>query len=289
MSRELIKVPLVEEDGTEKEVNIFIKNPSNEIVSMSERYRAKVFNQCLIDGILTKAELHKMMNDRGLWSKDKDKQYDELTQQIIALEKDLYLGNGKQKTRDLDDGRSIAIKIRELRIELKELIAQKVQMEENTAESIADNAKFDYLVAFCTHYENGEKVYKNIDAYNMKSSDSISFMAAAKLAEMMYNLDTSYEKNLPENKWLTDHDLVNEELSLVGDEGELVDIDGRKIDEDGKYINDKGEWVDKEGNRLSEDGLYISDIQYKSKTKPKAKKKTTATRSKRTVKSDSTT
>ena len=76
---------------------------------------------------------------------------------------------------------------------------------------------------------------------------------------------------------------------MVGDEGELVDIDGRKIDEDGKYINDKGEWVDKEGNRLSEDGLYISDIQYKSKTKPKAKKKTTATRSKRTVKSDSTT
>ena len=283
MSRELIKVPLVEEDGTEKEINIFIKNPSNEIISMSERYRAKVFNQCLMDGILTKTELHKMMNERGLWSKDKDKKHDELTQEIIVLEKNLYLGDGKQKTRDLDDGRKIAIRIRELRIELKDLIAQKIQLEENTAESIADNAKFDYLVAFCTHHENGEKVYKNIDDYNLKSSDSISFMAAAKLAEMMYNLDTSYEKNLPENKWLSDYDLVNEDLSLVGEDGELVDTEGRKIDENGRYINNKGEWVDKDGNLLNEDGLYISNIQYKTKTK----KKTTATRSKRTVKSDS--
>ena len=66
-----------------------------------------------------------------------------------------------------------------------------IQLEENTAESIADNAKFDYLVAFCTHHENGEKVYKNIDDYNLKSSDSISFMAAAKLAEMIKDWEAS--------------------------------------------------------------------------------------------------
>ena len=50
-------------------------------------------------------------------------------------------------------------------------------MEENTAESLSDNARFDCLVAECTFHENGSKVYKNIEEYNQNSSDEIAYKA----------------------------------------------------------------------------------------------------------------
>lgn len=287
MNNDLIPVPILNDDGTTTEINIVLKNPSNEVIAMSERYRAKVFNQCLMDGILTKPELSKMMTDRGLWDKDKDAKNDEITTEIIKLEKDLYLGNGAGKKRDEDMGKKIAIKMRQLRLDLRDLIAQKVQLEENTAESIADNAKFDFLVAFCTYYENGEKVYKSIDDYNLKSSDTISFVAASKLAEMMYNIDPNFEKGLPENKWLTGQSLVDEEGNLVNEKGQKVDIDGRRINDKGEFINDEDHRVDRDGNLLHEDGTYVSQVEY-VKDKPTPKKKTTRSR-KRIVKSDSKT
>ena len=289
MSKDLIPVPIKNDDGTTTEINIVLKNPSNEVIAMSERYRAKIFNQCLMDGILTKPELSRMMTERGLWDKDKDAKHDELTNQIIELEKDLYLGKGSVKERNEDTGKKIAIKMRQLRIELRDLIAQKVQLEENTAESIADNAKFDFLVAFCTYHENGEKVYKNIDDYNLKSSDAISFVAASKLAEMMYNIDPNFEKSLPENKWLTGRELVDEDGNLVNEKGQKVDIDGRLINDNGEFINDDGHRVDRDGNLLDEDGTYIAQVEYiKDNPKPTPKKKTTRSR-KRTAKTDSTT
>lgn len=289
MNKDLIPVPIKNDDGTTTEINIVLKNPSNEVVAMSERYRAKVFNQCLMDGILTKPELSRMMTERGLWDKDKDTKHEEITTEIIKLEKDLYLGNGAGKKRDEDMGKKIAIKMRQLRLDLRDLIAQKVQLEENTAESIADNAKFDFLVAFCTYHENGEKVYKNIDDYNLKSSDAISFVAASKLAEMMYNIDPNFEKGLPENKWLTGQSLVDEEGNLVNEKGQKVDIDGRRINDKGEFINDDDQRIDRDGNLLHEDGTYVSQVEYvKDKPKPVTKKKTTRSR-KRTVKTDSTT
>jgi hypothetical protein len=152
--------------------------------------------------------------------------------------------------------------MRRLRIKLRELISQRLALEENTAEALSDNAKFDYLVADCTFYANGQKVYNSVEDYNQKSSDEIAFAAATALAEMLYQIDTKFEENLPENKFLKKFNLVNNDLSLVNKEGELVDIDGRKINEDGYYINVEGGRVDKDGNLLNEDGTYVIQVEY---------------------------
>lgn len=282
-NRELITVPVpTGEDGKTKNIKIFIKNPSNEVLSVSERHRAKVFNQCLMDGILTKPELAKMMNERGLWDKNKDAEHKKLTDKIVEMEKTLYLDDASQE--QLDDGKNIALEIRELRLQLRDLISQKIALEENTAEAIADNAKFDYLVALCTYHETGEKVYKNIDDYTSKAADTVSFMAAAKLAEMMYSLDENYEKKLPENVWLSEKGMTNDDGYLVNKDGQLVDRDGRRVNEKGEFIDDDGNRVDRDGNLLREDGIYVSKVTYKDEvTDDKPAKKTTRSR-KRTVK-----
>lgn len=254
-----------------KTVKIYVQVPSSHVVQRADRYKAKIWTECIEDGIKTKEELATIMEQRGIWDQSHKKKEAELVVQIQKLEKELYLGKGSKKA-SVSEGKKIAIEMRQLRNSLRELILEKMNMESNTAEALADNARFDFLVASCTYYENGDNVYNGIDDYNEKSADEIAFAAASALASLMYNYTSDTEKSLPENKWLMHFNLVNEDLSLVNDKKELIDLDGRKINEQGHYINEKGQRIDIDGNLLDEDGNYVIQVDYDDKPTRKTRK-----------------
>jgi hypothetical protein len=167
------------------------------------------------------------------------------------------------------------------RAELRDLIAERISLEQNTAESISDNARFDYLVANCTFYENGHKVYNSLEEYQARADAEPAFTAASTLAGLLYSVDKDFESKLPENKFLKMFNYVNDDLSLVNDKGETVDLEGRKIDKNGYYLNDEGKRVDKDGNLLDDSGNYVPTVEYitdednEEEKKDKRKKKTT--------------
>ena len=246
-----------------QKVEIVVKQPTNAVLKGADRMKSKVWNESIQDGILTKRELGVLMRKRGIWDESKDKEETRITQDIVRLEKELYhgkevKGKGKRKKPKVSEGRDIAVQIRRLRLELRDLIAERIGLEDNTAESIADNARFDYLVAHCTFHKSGQNVYKNFEDYDNRSADPVAFTAASALGEMLYNIDAGFEANLPENRFLTKFGLVNDNLELVdpSDSGSLIDVDGHKIDEDGYRLNDDGQRVDKEGNILNDEGYY---------------------------------
>lgn len=253
-----------------KVVKFYIESPTADVVSRADRYRAKIWTECLEDGIKTKEELQLMMEERGIWTKAHQKTQDEITQKIQDLEKELYLSKG---TKDIKDGVSMAITMRKLRNDLRDHIMKRLSLENNSAEALSDNARFDFLVANCTFYENGEPVYNGISDYNKKASDEIAYAAAASLAEVMYSYDSTQEDNLPENRWLKHFDLVDDDGSLVDENKHLVDLDGRKINEFGHYVNDDGQRIDINGNLLDENGNYIITTNYKKAKKPAARKR----------------
>ena len=265
--KKTVEVEFVKEDGSKEKISIFVTRPSNATIKNADRYRAKTWNQCITDGVLTKKELSKLMRDRNIWDEDKDEEERKILEELQSLERKLYLGGGDKK-RKLSEGQDIAIQMRRLRIKLRELISERLALEENTAEALADNSKFDYFVADCTFYANGQKVYNSVEDYNQKSSDEIAFAAASALAEMLYQVDNKFEENLPENKFLKKFNLVNEDLSLVDKDGILVDTQGRRINENGHYINSDGHRVDKDGNLLNEDGTYVIQLEYENDLRP---------------------
>jgi hypothetical protein len=283
--KEFVKVEIKQEDGTSKEISIYVQKPTNRIISASDKHRAKVWNQCLTDGITTKMELAHLMKERGIWNEDKDKQQVEIMTKISEIEKALYVGDGTKKTVSM--GKEMAIKMRRLRIDLRELMSEKISLEENTAESISENAKFDYLVSECTKYENGDRVYKSLDDYNSKSSNEIAIAAASKLAQMLFALDEDFEKNLPENKWLSRYGLTNDDGHLINKENQKIDVTGRRVDDEGRYVNEQGKRVDIDGNMLEEDGTYVQTAEYEdeddTKTEPVKKTRTR----KKPIKADS--
>lgn len=270
--RKEIEVEIKKNDDSTEKVKIFVTRPTNSTIKNADRYRAKTWNQCITDGVLTKKELGKLMRDRGIWNEAKDEEEKKIVEEIQGLERKLYLGGGDKK-RKLSEGQSIAVQMRRLRMKLRELISERLSLEENTAEALADNSKFDYFVADCTFYANGQKVYKDVEDYNQKSSDEVAFAAAGALAEMMYQVDTKFEESLPENKFLKKFNLVNEDLSLVNKDGVLVDSEGRKINDLGHYIDNEGKRIDKDGNPLNEDGTYVIQLEYENDLNPEAETK----------------
>lgn len=281
MKKEMEKVVKV----NDQEVTIVVRQPTNKVIKGSDAYKNKTWGKAIQDGMLTKKELGVLMRERGIWDDKKDKEEEQISKKIAQLERDLYHGKGGKKPK-LSEGRDIAVQIRRERLNLRDLIAERISLEENTADSLADNAKFDYLVAHCTFHKNGSPVWRSFEEYDNQSANEIAFAAGEMLGKMLYNLDTSFEKNLPENKFLLNFGLVNDDLSLVdpNDPDQLVDTEGNKIDENGYYLDEKGDRVDKNGFAIQEDGLYeLADYDNDLVVKPKRTRKRKATTKKEPV------
>ena len=267
-------------------VNIYVVKPSNQVISQADIHRAKRWNECIRDNVITKKELKVLMEERGIWDKSKSDKEDNIGAEITKLEKKLYRGEGGKKPK-VSEGKDLALQMRQLRIELRDLISERLSLEENTAEALSDNARFDYFVANCTFYKDSNKrVYNSVEDYNSRSSDAIAFTAASMLGNILYNLDADFEKNLPENKWLSMFNLTDDTGSLVNSEGQTVDSEGRLVNELGHYLDGDGNRVDAEGVPLDEEGNYIL-VDYENDLEPPKKKR--ATRKKATTQATDTT
>ena len=272
-----VEVKTKDDDGNEVVENFVVKRPTNDLIRRADRQRAKEWNECVADGVPTKQALRKQLTEKGLWSDKEDDKEKELRAELSKLEISLYTDDDKNKVRSIEEGRLIAIEVRKARFRLTRHLTNINEFERNTADALANNKRFDFLVSTCCFTESGEIVYKDLADYDARASTDAGYACAAALAEMLHGVDAEFEEALPENKWLTTHKCVNKELSLVDQEGNLVDGQGRRISEDNWLLNEDGQKVDTNGNLRDDDGNYISQVTYidEPAKKTPVKKKTT--------------
>ena len=182
-------------------------------------------------------------------------EYTSLQQELLDGEKRLAKGGFA-----LSDAKKLAIRMRDVRNKIRELISVRTSLDNHSAEGQADNSRFNYLVSVCVVYKDSDKPYfANLEDYMNRIDDPVALAGAQKLANMIYGLDNNFEKNLPENKFLRKYKFVNDDLRFVDKQGRTIDSEGRLVDKDGRYINEAGEYVDKDGNRVDADGEYLVD------------------------------
>ena len=247
---------------TVNEKNYLIKKPTSRVSQEAQRVYSSEFMKSLEQGLMVKAKLKKFLQDHGVWTEEQEKEEERISKKINQLEVELYKGGKDKKRISLAEGKAKAIEMKDLRLKYAQLIAERQSYESNTAESMADNARFDFLVSECTFNEDGTKVYSSYEDYQVRSNEELAYEAASTLAQFLYSLEDDFAKKLPENQFLLRFGLVDDELRLVNSKGHLVDKEGRLIDENGYYVDENGQRVDREGNRLSEDGLLDLDVVY---------------------------
>jgi len=247
------KIFKVEKDGVEKEY--LVRSPSLD----NQREAQKVYNQAFTDAIKSKsvvrAKLDDLLEDQGLWNDEKQAKFTELQRELLDGEKRLAKGGFS-----LNEAKDLAIKMKSVRDEIRELISVRTSLDNHSAEGQADNSRFNYLVSVCLVYNDTKQpVYKNMEEYLNSSTDKVAILGAQNLANMLYGLDNDYESNLPENKFLKKFKFVDDKLRLVDKKGRLIDKEGRLIDETGRFLDEEGNFVDKFGNKVDKDGEYVVD------------------------------
>jgi hypothetical protein len=246
----------VELDGEEKE--FVIRTPSLQ----DQREAQKVYNQAFTDAIKSKAvvraRLDDLLKEQGLWDDEKQIRFDTLQKEISESEARLAKGGFSLK-----DARNVAIHIKELRAEMRDLISVRTSLDNHSAEGQADNQRFNYLVSACVVYkeDNNKKYFNNMEDYLEKATDPVAILGAQHLANMLYGLDNDYESNLPENKFLKKYKFVDSDFRYINKDGKTTDKDGKLVDSEGRYIDAEGNFIDKYGNRVDGEGEYVAEFE----------------------------
>ena len=273
----------------EGDVKVLVKKPGRKELNDSQIVYNKAWRKALDGGAIIRAKLNEYLTEQGVWSDTQQKQYEDFIKQIN--DRELILKKGGIP---LKKAKSIAIELKRLRLEFRELIADRTSYDTNTAEGVADNERFDYLVTVCVlDPASKTPVFKNSDDYDERGSEPWAVKAASELANFIYNLDPNYENNLVENSFLKKFNFTDDKGRLVNKDGHLIaiDINGdeKLIDKDGYYVavsEDGTEYrVDRDGNKidtiqespfLDDDGNPItldSTVEDKPEDLKKSKKK----------------
>jgi hypothetical protein len=244
-------------DSADKEKVVFVKKPNAKELADAQVASASVATKAINSGATTRLKMQDYLKEQGLWSDEQDKELEDIQKRISENVRKLAMGGIKLST-----AKSIAINIRKDRLKQAELLSRRSELDQYTVESQADNARFDYLASVCIVDEEGKRLFSSLDEYKNKSTEPYVFDAASALFELISDTDKDWEKKLPENKFLLEHNFVNEELRFINKDKKLVDQDGRLINDKGRFINEAGEYVDKSGNRINEDGSpYVESPQ----------------------------
>lgn len=220
----------------EGDVTVLVKKPNRKDLNDSQIAYNKAWRKSLEEKAILRQKLNDYLTEQGVWSDAKQKQYEEFIRKIN--DKELVLKKGGIP---LKKAKSIALDLKRLRADFRELISERTSYDNHTAEGSADNARFDYLVSVCVlDPSTKQPVFANLDDYNERGSESWAVKAAGELANFLYNLDPNYEKSLPENTFLNKFKFTDSEGRLVNKEGHLVSIDEEGVE---RLIDDQGYFV----------------------------------------------
>ena len=241
----------------EGDIAVLVKKPSRKDKDQAQIVYSKAWRKALDDGLITRAKLNVYLEDQGIWSDNKQKQYEDIINKINNNELSLKRGGIALK-----QAKKLALELKKIRVEFRDLIAERSVQDNNTAEGFAENAKFDYLVRTCLLDPSTKTpIFKDENDYDERGVEPWAIKAASELANLLYDLDPNYEKNLPENEFLGRFNFTNADGKLINKAGHLISIDEdgteRLIDGEGYFIE-----YDEEGNsyRINRKGERTQDL-----------------------------
>jgi hypothetical protein len=262
--KDVFTVTIKDENDPRKileEFQLAVVRPNNEHIKKGQNIYNETYSDALKSKAVVRAKVEQVLEEQGVWNKEKEEQVAALNKELLEGERTLYKGGIK-----FTDAVELAKKMQKTRLELARLSAPKNDLYSNTAEAQADNARFNYYLSVCTRREpGGEPYFKNLQDVYDRVNDAGAILASSRFALLQYNLDNNFQLKYPENKFLHKYKLINSRCQWLNRDGKPVsrDEDGteRLIDEDGRFVDSEGRWIDRAGNLVNKDGELIGEFE----------------------------
>ena len=237
------------EDG---EVKLSLVDANVEQQNEANRIYNKTFADSLKSGALLRAETERVLKERGIWDDNKEEKLVDLQKRISKKLKTINGGNIKLWS----SARILALEVTDLRNEMRSFLAERNNLDNNTAEAQAENARFSYFVSACTVKEDKQPYFTDLADYQ-NSTSLVALEAARHYMDLLYGVGSDFEKALPENKFMIKYGLCDDSLRLTNKKGYFVDRDMKLTNEEGRYIDSEGNFVNVDGELLDEEGQLL--------------------------------
>jgi len=199
------------EDGEERVLRL--NRPNQKLLSQGDFVYRQHFSSAIRAGILTNAEANKILKDRNIWNDDQEKEAADLRDDIRELEKKL-----DSPSLSNEYGQKICERLKKLRNELYDFTSLHSSITDNTAESMAHEARIKFYASECTvDNENGRKLFRSFDDLNdrLDETEALSAYREALIANferiLGVEMPSGLAAELPENRWLKSREQKEEE------------------------------------------------------------------------------
>jgi len=224
-----------QKDG--KKLKVTVRPASYKVTQSLKTEYAIAFRRSLTMGVATRASMAELVKEQGIWT---EKNEAELTKSILNIS--LLEDRLKKAIEDenQDEQRKTALEIVSRRSNLYELVQIKSLPLAHTAESIAEDVQIDTYVALCTYNEDGSKYFKDPNDFVMRRDDRDAKKIYEAVIEKLSESNVDALRNLPENKWLMDNDLIDKDGNAATDEvAKLLEVDTYEIIADASLAEEK--------------------------------------------------
>lgn len=173
----------------------FIAQPNAADIRKADWQYSKIYNQAIVDGFLTQAQMIELLKDKGILSDD----YAEKVESTrIGLASELFrLENIKEDAPEMER-EAVALDIARLRDELFSLNQQVNGPMGNTCENLAEDARTEYLTSRIVQVKDGSHLWADYDEYQNEENSTLAVKARFEVMLWIQGLDSNFLENTPE-------------------------------------------------------------------------------------------
>jgi len=211
--------------------NYKVIRPTNKIRRESEAVYARAYRRAIQDGFFLDAEIEEVLRNRNMDNKSLRDKKNNITGQIKTCEMQLKNEDFKNK----DAGRQLALDIIDLRTALDELDSARVELNNQSAATHAENQRFSYFAYACCLNGKSARMWDCFEDFEEDESP-LSYRAATELLLLLYEtnkdiFDADSDTRI-ENIWLIENGYGNDTIlaSLMGDASSLLDSESESED-----------------------------------------------------------
>ena len=184
----------------DNEINhYFIANPSGEDIRKADWQYSKIYNQAIVDGFLTQAQMIQVLKEKGILN---DEYTDKLDRVRTALAAELFKLENLLEAADEQDREASALEVAGLRDELFQMNQMVNGPMGNTCENLAEDARTEYLTSRIIQTKDGKRLWEEHESYRAEENTALCVKSRFEVMLWMQGLDSDFLENTPEQKTL---------------------------------------------------------------------------------------
>lgn len=210
-------------DKTLVEISLDVRRPTYQNQREAQFHYSKAFSEAIKNKVPSKLKMEQILKENGDWTEDDDKIAKEMTDEIRRNQKKLLAGKIKKS-----EAEKLAWENIKRSEDYLAFCSKKNQYFDKCAESIAEQAKFNYLTYACTVYNNnGKQFWKSYEDFleDNNKNPLVVNVSGALLASLIYNMDNDYRSDWPEYQFLKKYKYVNDNFEKLDKDGNTIKVD----------------------------------------------------------------